>query len=99
MRLSKLFTLLVVGALFTANVAFAQDAAGHSAPSWGVMIGFGIAILGGALGQAKVASSLLDAIARNPGAAGQMTQPFFVGLAFIESLVLFGFLVVFLKLV
>ncbi len=61
-------------------------------------IAIGVAALGGTLGQGKVVSSALDSIARNPGASGLMTTPMFVGLAFIESLVLFA-LIVALKLV
>lgn len=61
-------------------------------------IAIGIAALGGTLAQGRVVASALDSIARNPGASGLMTTPMFVGLALIESLVLFG-LIVALKLV
>ena len=55
-----------------------------------------IASLGGALGQGKVASSALDGISRNPGASGQMFTPFILGLVFVESLVIFAFVICYL---
>ena len=56
-------------------------------------ISIAIAAFGGALGQGKVISAALESIGRNPGAANSMTQPWFLALAFIESLVLFTLLV------
>ena len=55
-----------------------------------------IASFGGALGQGRAASAALDGIARNPQAADKMFTPFILGLALIESLVLFTLLVAFL---
>lgn len=56
-------------------------------------IGIAIAALGGALGQGKIASSALDGIGRNPGAAGQMQTPMILGLVFVESLVIFSLVI------
>jgi F-type H+-transporting ATPase subunit c len=57
--------------------------------------GFGIAIaaFGGALGQGKSIASALDGIARNPGAAGKIVTPMIIGLAMIESLVIYSLVV------
>ena len=62
--------------------------------------GFGIALaaIGGALGQGKVAATALEAIGRNPSAAGKLFVPMIIGLALIESLVIYAFLVTFVKL-
>lgn len=57
--------------------------------------GFGIAIaaFGGALSQARGLASALDGIARNPAAAGKITTPMIIGLAMIESLVIYSLLI------
>lgn len=61
-------------------------------------IGFGIAVLGGALGQGKIGAGAVEGAARNPSAAGRIQTIMILGLALIESLVLFALLVVFVKL-
>lgn len=62
--------------------------------------GFGIAIasLFGALAQGKTTSTALEGIARNPSAAPKMFVPMILGLALIESLVIYAFVVEFLLL-
>jgi len=57
--------------------------------------GFGVSIaaFGGALGQAKVIASALDGIGRNPGASGKIVTPMIIGLAMIESLVIYSLVV------
>ncbi len=52
-----------------------------------------IAVVFGAIGQAKIGTSALDGIARNPGASGKMFVPMLLGMAFVESLVLYAFLI------
>ncbi len=85
----------IVGVLFASSTAFAQEhaAAVSDWGKFGAMIGIGIAVIGGALGQGRAASAALEGISRNPGAAGQMFIPLILGLALIESLVLFAFLI------
>lgn len=61
-------------------------------------IGFGIAAGLGALGQGKIGASAVEGTARNPSASGKIQTIMILGLALIESLVLFALLVVFLKL-
>ena len=57
--------------------------------------GFGIALaaIGGAVSQARGIASALDGIARNPAASGKITTPMIIGLAMIESLVIYALLV------
>lgn len=59
---------------------------------FGVMLGMGIATLGGALGQGKAAAAALEGVARNPGAASKVQLPMILGLALMESLVILTFL-------
>ena len=83
--------------LLTAT-AFAQDASpeswsAKSVVGFGAAIGIAIAAFGGALGQGRAASSALDGIARNPNAADKMFTPMILGLALIESLVIYSFVI------
>lgn len=54
-------------------------------------LGMGIAAFGGAFAQGRAAAAAFDGIARNPNASDKLFTPFILGLAFIESLVLFTF--------
>jgi len=93
----------VMGLLITiTGSAFAQGemlAAGHNEYSvkaaLALAAGFGIAIaaFGGAIGQSRAAASALEGIARNPGATNKVTTPMIIGLALIESLVIYAFVV------
>lgn len=59
-------------------------------------LGIGIAALGGGIGQGRAAAAALDGIARNPGAAGQIRGPMILGLALIESLVIYALIIAFM---
>ena len=95
-----LFSVALV--VVAATVAYAQEGAGGLDPSVKKFIalasGFGIAIAacGGAIGQSKAITAGLEGIARNPGAAGMITTPLIIGLALIESLVIYAFVIAFL---
>lgn len=87
-------------ALYSAT-AFAQGA-GAAADNYQTMfgwfalsagLGIGIAAFGGAMGQGRAAAAALEGIARNPGAAGKLFTPLILGLALIESLVIYAFVI------
>ncbi len=59
----------------------------------GAGLGIGIAAFGGALGQGKAAAAALEGIARNPEASGKVMTPMIVGLALIESLVIYALVI------
>jgi F-type H+-transporting ATPase subunit c len=86
----------------SATPAFAQGAAegGGSgvgaAAAIGAGIAIGLAVLGGGLGQGRAAAAALEGISRNPGAAPRIQTPMILGLALIESLVLFAFLIAYM---
>jgi F-type H+-transporting ATPase subunit c len=86
------FVMLVAGSAFADAGKDARD--GWIAIAAG--FGIGIAAFGGALGQGKTAATALDGIARNPGAAGKIFTPMILGLALIESLVIYSLLISFL---
>lgn len=52
-------------------------------------LGLSIAAVGGAFSQSRGIRSALEGIARNPGASGPMTTAMIIGLALIESLVIY----------
>lgn len=82
------------------SVAMAQEGAGASDPyaSLGAALAIGLAAFGGALGQGKTATAALEGIARNPAAQGKIFVPMIIGLALIESLVLYAFVIAFVKI-
>jgi F-type H+-transporting ATPase subunit c len=94
-------TLIALGSTLIASVAFAQDAA-HTAGgdrgliALGAGLAIGVAAFGGALGQGKTAAAALEGIARNPGAQGKIFTPMIIGLALIESLVIYAMVIAFM---
>lgn len=100
----KLNTLLknlgLLGLFLVAGTAFADEgaaAASGDIARLGAGLCLGLAALGGALGQGKTASSALEGIARNPSASDKVFVPMIIGLALIESLVLYAFVIAFTK--
>jgi|DewCreStandDraft_4_1066084.scaffolds.fasta_scaffold93453_2 F-type H+-transporting ATPase subunit c len=51
-----------------------------------------LAAIGGALGQGKAASAALEGMARQPELQSKLQTSMLLGLAFVESLVIFAFL-------
>jgi len=99
----KIVMLLFVMIMFSilAVPAFAQTGAGAAGSTNWVAItsGFAIAIAAGlaALGQGRVASAACEALGRNPAARTGIQVALILGLAFIESLVLFTLVIIFVK--
>jgi F-type H+-transporting ATPase subunit c len=105
MRKLRLAFFSVIGMLMAAAPALAQatQAAADNEASVNkyraIAIGFGFAIAAGlgALGQSRIAASAVEGAARNPGAAGRIQTMMILGLALIESLVLFALLIMFTR--
>ena len=101
----RIMLFAVVGVLFTAITAFAQGVGesgvadnASSVNKYRALaagIGFAIAVFGGAVGQSRIGAAACEGAARNPGAAGRIQTMMILGLALIESLVLFALLVIF----
>jgi F-type H+-transporting ATPase subunit c len=89
--------------MLLAPAAFAQGGAQQTGgESQGLLFiaaafGMGIAAFGCGLGQGKIGSAALEGIARNPGAAKNIFTPMLLSLAFVETLVLFTFLMIIIK--
>ncbi|MEM6925287.1 MAG: ATP synthase F0 subunit C [Myxococcota bacterium] len=86
---------VVAALLLVSNVAFAEDGAPMDVGNLAAGITMGLAVLGGTLGQGQAAKGMYESVSRNPQAAGKLNAPFYVGLAFIESLCLFALVVSF----
>src|SRR6478736_1408307 len=103
MTKKKVWILVAILAVM-ALPALAQETAGGAgaAPSgvkWGAIGAaflLGIAAAAGAVGQGRATSAAADGISRNPGAAGAIRTMTIIGLALIESLVLYALLIAFL---
>jgi F-type H+-transporting ATPase subunit c len=95
--LKHLFMTLSV--LLMAVPAFAQTGGGEAASWVPIGAGIGMAIASGlcGLGQGRAAASSAEALARNPGARPGIFLFLILGLAFIESLALFTFLIILIK--
>ena len=84
------------------SAAFAQAGAADNHFTmygmWALGAGLGIAIaaFGGAMGQGRATAAALEGIARNPGAAGKLFTPLILGLALIESLVIYALVIAFM---
>ena len=58
-------------------------------------LAIGLAALGGGLGQGRAVAAALEGICRNPNSAGKVLVPMLLGLAFVESLVIFAMIISF----
>jgi F-type H+-transporting ATPase subunit c len=98
----KLFVLFSVMFLLACPV-FAQSAPAAAAAqpvNWvAIAAGFSIAIAAGlaGLGQGKIGAAACEGVARNPAASAGIQTAMLLGLAFVESLVLFTFVMILLK--
>ena len=92
---------LITGYIVTlgTSAAMANEGAasggGNGYAALGAAIAVGVAAFGGALGQGRAAAAALEGIARNPTASGKIFVPMIIGLALIESLVIYGLLIAF----
>ena len=95
---AALLTGLVV--LLASPLAFASADENAADNIWGIALGaglgIGLAAFGGALAQGRAAAAALDGIARNPGASGKLFTPMILGLALIESLVIYALIITYL---
>ena len=104
MRKLRVLFFALVGMLMVAAPVLAQvpvqaaptdNSVGLKAIAAG--IGFAIAVFGGALGQSRIGAAACEGAARNPGASAKIQTMMILGLALIESLVLFALVIVFVK--
>jgi len=99
-KVNKKHILLFVLLALTAFSALGQTPA-EPAPTgvrWGVISAafvLGISAAAGAIGQSRAIAAAVEGIARNPGAAGAIRLSMIIGLALIESLVIYALVIAF----
>lgn len=97
-QISK-YLFLSLAAMFLAVPAFAQASGSPALDLGPLAVGIGMGIAAGlcGLGQGRAAASASEALARNPGARPGIQLFLILGLAFIESLTLFTFVLLFIR--
>jgi F-type H+-transporting ATPase subunit c len=99
---SKKMIFITIAVLLMAASAFAQPAA--PAPTgvrWNLVSAaflLGIAAAAGAIGQGRSIAAACDGIARNPSAGGAIRTAMIIGLALIESLVIYALIIAFMAM-
>jgi F-type H+-transporting ATPase subunit c len=93
--------MMFVVLMLMAASAFAQPATPEAGTkvSWGVVSAafvLGIAAAAGAIGQARAIAASVEGIARNPSAAPAIRLAMIIGLALIESLVIYALVIAFI---
>ncbi len=93
---ARIFLAMVVAglALMVAPAAFGQE--GDASGGFGKLsgpIGAGLAVIGGALGIGRIGGSAVEAIARQPEMAGQISTAMLITAALIEGALLFAVVV------
>lgn len=100
MRKLAMFLLAVCAISLLAPAAFAADQAPASGVNWiAITSGFAMAIASAAGGyaQAVATASACEGLARNPGAAAAIRFALILALVLIESMALYTFAIIFLK--
>ena len=94
--------LIALVLVMTATAVFAQDEPAATTAATGVRWGalaaafvLGIAAAAGAIGQSRAIAASVEGIARNPSAAPAIRLAMIIGLALIESLVIYALLIAF----
>jgi len=86
--------LAVLAVLFVATPAFAQDGGiATGLIALGAGLGLGLAAIGAGLGQGRAVAGAMESIGRNPNAADRILTPMIIGIAFMEALVIFAFVI------
>lgn len=89
--------VLALAVVFAASPSFAADGAGGGSVSGLIALaaglGIGIAAFGVALGQGRATAAAMESIGRNPNSADRIFTPMIIGLALMEALCLYAFVV------
>ncbi len=87
-----LFSTMFVQVLAYAEME-ASNGDGQGLFALGAALSIGIAAVGGALGQGKIGASAMEGLARNPQAQKNMFTSMLLGLAFIESIMIYALVI------
>ncbi len=86
------------------SVVWAQEATSAATPlatesgmkALAAALSIGLGAVGGALGMGRLVASALDGMARNPNVQGRLFNVMILGLAFVESLVIYALIIAFM---
>jgi F-type H+-transporting ATPase subunit c len=96
------YAFVTVATLMVSSLALAQEHADGAADTvmnfgdgrfFAAAFAIAVAAFGGALGQGKGLSAACEAMGRNPGGAGAIRVTMIIGLALVESLVIYALVV------
>jgi F-type H+-transporting ATPase subunit c len=103
MRKTVTFLFVLVTSFLASAIVLAEGTAQDSGSIEGrgmqflaAALAIGAAASVGAIAQSKAASTALEGIARNPNASGKIFTPMILGLALIESLVIYALIIAFM---
>jgi F-type H+-transporting ATPase subunit c len=92
--------VVTLAVLLVAGPAAAETAAGGDGGTinqgliaLGAGLGLGIAAFGAASGQGRATAAAMESIGRNPNSADRIFTPLIVGLALMEALALYAFVI------
>jgi F-type H+-transporting ATPase subunit c len=93
------YLFMALAAMLLATPAFAQAGSNPGAEWVPIAAGIGMAIASGlcGIGQGRATASATEAVARNPGARPAIFLFLILGLALIESLALYTFVIILIK--
>ncbi len=94
--IAALMTTLFSTSAFAQSGAASNNFDAEAMAALGAGLAIGLAVLGGALGQGRAAASAVEGVSRNPGAGNRIQALMILGLALIESLVLFALIIAFM---
>ena len=94
--MTNVFTVLAFAQEHGVGTASSTDSSVKAALALAAGFGIALASFGGALGQGRAAATALEGIARNPGASDKIFVPMIIGLALIESLVIYALVISFM---
>jgi F-type H+-transporting ATPase subunit c len=86
-------TFLVAGAAFAQETAEAARIANYGWFAIAAALAIGLGAAGCGLAQGRAASAALEGLSRNPSAYNKVFVPFILGMALIESLAIFSFVI------
>ncbi|MCZ6472432.1 MAG: ATP synthase F0 subunit C [SAR324 cluster bacterium] len=96
MKKKSLFLLAMFLLVLASPLFAAEDGLATFGLALGAGLAIGIAAMGGGIGQGLATSAALEGIARNPNASDKIFTPMIIGLALIESLVIYGLVIAFI---
>ena len=97
---------LLLGTLLLSTNTWAEEAVSGTTAAAGTItnsglfaisagLAIGVAAFGGAIAQGRIGSAAMEGIARNPQARQDMFVPMIIGLALVESLVIYALVIAF----